>query len=342
MRRPTSVRIRGIYTTALTALLLEHGYTIVDPSPAIQARFGLQLCDTLADVFIRDRRNRQGVIIGGESECTSALVQELQRALPHALFSLRPDDSLGSQERGDLGVNPGGAPWVRYHAEFSATVKAQLDHLRSRIVPTIPGHHALKVVDADAVDAAEQTLAADPDQRTALVQHLQEALVFRHFQPGMDLPVYHIKAGHPRIILWGQIERVQASTLMLGRRFQGGGMYDGLRLSKAAGDWGTLELTAGAWVTVRRYFRQDGSPVGELYNIGTPVECYPDHLRYVDLELDVVRLPDGTSRLEDVDVLVDKLARGLLPPALGQEAICRATDLLQQLTAMTARERWQP
>jgi predicted RNA-binding protein associated with RNAse of E/G family len=69
--------------------------------------------------------------------------------------------------------------------------------------------------------------------------------------------------------------------------------------------------------------------VGELYNIGTPVEFFPDHLRYVDLELDVVRLPDGTSRLEDEGVLVDKLARGLLPPALGQAAMRVAVGLLQ-------------
>jgi predicted RNA-binding protein associated with RNAse of E/G family len=80
---------------------------------------------------------------------------------------------------------------------------------------------------------------------------------------------------------------------------------------------------------VRRYFRREGTLVGELYNIGTPVEFFPDHLRYVDLELDVVRLPDGTSRLEDEGVLEDKLARGLLPPALGQAAMRIAVGLLQ-------------
>lgn len=125
-------------------------------------------------------------------------------------------------------------------------------------------------------------------------------------------------------------------TLELVRRFRSGGTYDGLRLPKVEGDWGTLLLSEGAWVTVRRYFRRDGTLVGELYNIGTPVEFYPDHLRYVDLELDVVRLPDGTGRLEDTGVLVDKLARRRLPPALGQEAIRIAVELLQQFAATTA------
>jgi hypothetical protein len=82
-------------------------------------------------------------------------------------------------------------------------------------------------------------------------------------------------------------------------------------------------------VTVCQYFRRKGTLVGELYNIGTPVEFFPDHLRYVDLELDVVHLPDGTSRLEDEGMLEDKLARSLLPPALGQEARRVAVGLLQ-------------
>jgi hypothetical protein len=41
MHHRASVRLRGIYTTALTALLLEQGYTIVDASAAIQKRFGI-------------------------------------------------------------------------------------------------------------------------------------------------------------------------------------------------------------------------------------------------------------------------------------------------------------
>ena len=46
----------------------------------------------------------------------------------------------------------------------------------------------------------------------------------------------------------------------------------------------------------------------------------------------MVRLPDGTSRLEDEGVLEDKLARGLLPLALGQEARRIAVGLLQGFT----------
>jgi len=34
-------KVRGIYTTALTKLLLENGFEIVQPSQAIKSRFGI-------------------------------------------------------------------------------------------------------------------------------------------------------------------------------------------------------------------------------------------------------------------------------------------------------------
>jgi hypothetical protein len=53
MRPPASVRVRGIYATVLTALLLEHGFAIVEPSPATQARFGIRLLETDAAASVK-------------------------------------------------------------------------------------------------------------------------------------------------------------------------------------------------------------------------------------------------------------------------------------------------
>jgi hypothetical protein len=323
--------------------LLEHGFTIVDASPAIQERFGLPRRDAPEDVRLFDRWDRQGISVEGGQERATEVVRELQNALPHALFSPSTSDAQCPQDREGPRLAPRRALWVRYVAEFPATVKDQLDRLRSRIVPTIPGHHALKIVDPVAVDIAEATLAADASQEAALGQRLREELVYRHFQPGMDVLVRHIKAGQSPIELWGQLQQWQAGALLLVRHFHGGGTYDGLGLPKEEGDWGTLLIREGAWVTVRRYFRQEGALVGELYNIGTPAEFYPDHLRYVDLELDVVRLPDGSSRLEDEGVLADRLARGLLPLALCQEAFRIGVGLLHQFaTAADTQDRPKP
>jgi hypothetical protein len=66
MAHQARVRVRGIYTTALTALLLQQGSMIVDASSAIQTRFGLPQREAPEDVNICDRQNRQGVVIEGE------------------------------------------------------------------------------------------------------------------------------------------------------------------------------------------------------------------------------------------------------------------------------------
>ena len=61
------VRIRGIYTTALTARWLEKGYRILDPSPAIADRFPADFSDGPADVAVRSSSDEVGICLEGPS-----------------------------------------------------------------------------------------------------------------------------------------------------------------------------------------------------------------------------------------------------------------------------------
>lgn len=54
-------RVRGIYSTALTKLLLDHEFTIVQPSTTVRERFGLEELDESPDLDVYDRLDRQGV-----------------------------------------------------------------------------------------------------------------------------------------------------------------------------------------------------------------------------------------------------------------------------------------
>ena len=102
-----TVKIRGIYTTALTRLLLDHGYAIAQPSSQIQERFRLserdmdtsmgtsmdtsigtsmgmvgmdedrdrgRNGDIIEDILIRDREDHQGVRISGSTEYVVGLI----------------------------------------------------------------------------------------------------------------------------------------------------------------------------------------------------------------------------------------------------------------------------
>ena len=59
----TRLKIRGIYTTALTKFLLDSGYEIADPSAEIQGRFGLRQTRGLPKILIQDREDLQGIHI---------------------------------------------------------------------------------------------------------------------------------------------------------------------------------------------------------------------------------------------------------------------------------------
>jgi len=74
----TRVRIRGIYSTALTKLLLDQGFDIVQPSVAIKERFKLKKFDEPPDLDVYDRPDRQGVHALGKDEALNAFVSTLK------------------------------------------------------------------------------------------------------------------------------------------------------------------------------------------------------------------------------------------------------------------------
>jgi len=64
-------KVRGIYTTALTKLLLDNGFEIVQPSLTIKRRFGLVDNSAAPDVKIKDRYDLQGTRVLGASEAVN-------------------------------------------------------------------------------------------------------------------------------------------------------------------------------------------------------------------------------------------------------------------------------
>ena len=66
-----NVRIRGIYTTALTRLFREAGHTVVDASPPIRRRFDGEFPNAPPDVVVRTTEDRQGVGLDGSSDAVT-------------------------------------------------------------------------------------------------------------------------------------------------------------------------------------------------------------------------------------------------------------------------------
>ncbi|ACJ16898.1 RNA-binding protein FAU-1 [Thermococcus onnurineus NA1] len=219
-----------------------------------------------------------------------------------------------------------------YEVEFGGGAKKKLDEIRNKVVPTVEGHHQLKAYDPElsfAVEIAEGILAKVPGQRGKVRQGFWEALISnRGPKKGWLFSLEHYKPDGQRIKIGpGEIVEVSMNPLKvtIKRHLKPGKFYDGLDIPIEFGDYVITEIEAGKWWFVHRYYDRDGNLKGEYYNINTPVEIYPDRARYVDLEVDIVKWPDGKKEIIDKDKLTEHYEEGIITEKL-YKAVLRITQ----------------
>jgi probable ribonuclease FAU-1 len=308
-----SLRIRGIYATALSALLTQHGLKVVEASPVIAERLGLPQ-DGWPSVRLRDRPDQQGVRLEGTRVEAGQVARALAGLLP---------DAVPRELRG--------APAV-WEVEFPGGSKRALDEARAAVWPTIPGHHQLKIIAQGAVDQAEEALAAGRGEPEALAAKLRAEFVERALRRGAEIAIEHVKPDGRELRLRGRVARLDGCSLLVARQFRGGGSYDSLDVPKLNGDHGEVDFLAGSWVCTRRYLRASGALIGSLYNIQTPTELYPRGVRYFDLEVDVAVWPDGRAAVVDLPELAEAVHHGYISEPLAQ----RAREIAESVRATAA------
>ncbi|AMQ18434.1 DUF402 domain-containing protein [Thermococcus peptonophilus] len=219
-----------------------------------------------------------------------------------------------------------------YEVEFGGGAKRKLDEIRNKVVPTVEGHHQLKAKDPElgfAVEIAEGILSKVPGQRVKVNQGFWEALVENKGpKKGWLFTLEHVKPDGQRIRIGpGEVLEVSHNPLRvtIKRHLKPGKFYDGLELPIEFGDYAITELEAGKWWFVHRYYDKNGNLKGEYYNINTPVEIYPDGARYVDLEVDIVKWPDGKKEIIDQEELKEHYEEGIISEKL-YRAVLRITQ----------------
>jgi Ribonuclease G/E len=446
------VRLRGIYSTALTQLLHRWGFSIVQSSPKIRERFQFDSALEPFDLELRDRPDLQGIVAAGPPDAVEKMTALFQKALPdvtthrlrlplHAIYWGLVQSAQRSGYQIDLGCDLGFLPhsqvtrplrvgeailvqvgevapagkhvilttelslpgqravlssqgsirvsreiepesererllrfgrrylpsgwgliWrtgayrcaesvlndevqqllslaecLQDHPEegipgrlltFEATTlfefpggtKSRLDELRGEVVPTQPGHHKYK---------ASGLLQAGDREASHLPTHLvtdelcADECTVAFPTAGKTLLIEHVKPDGETIILGrGRVEASHAKTktIRLRREIQGLGVYDGLRVTKAVGDYALAEFSEGRWEYQTVYYSSDGHAKGVYANVNTPIEIYPDRVRYIDLEIDVTRAPDGRVCIIDQAKLEAAVTAGYLSHALAERA----------------------
>jgi hypothetical protein len=81
----TRAKVRGIYSTALTKLLLDNGFEMVQPSLTIKKRFGLPENSAPSDLKIEDRYDLQGIRVLGTSDGVDKFQSALHSTLDDVL-----------------------------------------------------------------------------------------------------------------------------------------------------------------------------------------------------------------------------------------------------------------
>jgi len=317
--------VRGMFSTALTFLLSQNNFTIVRPSSTTSIRFNLPPRYEAIGVTITDREDRQGIYLAGEADQADSVVQLLRNVLPDVIVRDMTFDLSNLHDRGRIQVYPGQAA---YDLEFPCGSKVTLDSFRSKVSPTVDGHHQLKSVASDRVEEAESLLADSPNSRPEISRHLREDLVYRQCQLGRTVQIEHVKPmGELVNLAEGKILGFANSTLVMKRVFSAGRfLYDGLGVYKEEGDYAITEAQEGTWVLRHKYYSDDGRLKGELHNVNTPIELYPGRIRYVDLEVDVVRLAERNPRIIDLDRLDDAVEKGYVSESLAAKALAIAKE----------------
>lgn len=202
---------------------------------------------------------------------------------------------------------------------FGRESRVALDEARRAVETTMPGHHRIK--------AATRAASAAVDFAEAVCDPAGEfpfGAVSRQFGPvsGDRLSIGHGKPDG-RLLTLGTGDVTEwdpEGKITLERRMRGGGSYDALGVPKEDGDVAVTKFREGRWWYPTTYRDSEGSAKGTYVNICTPVELFPDCARYVDLYVDVIRLPDGTVETVDEDELEDAVADGLVSEELSEKA----------------------
>ncbi|WP_136716685.1 DUF402 domain-containing protein [Halorientalis salina] len=207
---------------------------------------------------------------------------------------------------------------------FGRESRFELDEKRSETVSTMPGHHRIKAGDdraSAAVDFAEALCGGAAGDGDA---DFPFGVVTRQFGPrdGDSVEIGHGKPDGRYISLGrGEVAEFDSGgTLTLRRELTPGGTLDALGVDIEAGDVAVTKFKEGRWWYATVYRDADNERKGTYVNVCTPVEVFPDTVRYVDLHVDVVKHGDGAVERVDDAELDAAVAAGSVSEDLAEKA----------------------
>ncbi|WP_135820474.1 DUF402 domain-containing protein [Halostella litorea] len=215
------------------------------------------------------------------------------------------------------------APYATRWVWFGRECRFELDAARRAVETTMPGHHRTKAAHraaSSAVDFVESVV----DAAALADREFPFGAVAEQYGPGEgdDLAIVHGKPdGRCYTLGEGEVTDFDPDgKLTVRRTIRGSGTYDALGTERERGDAAITKITEGRWWYPTVYRGEDGERKGTYVNVCTPVEVFPDGIRYVDLHVDVIKRPDGEVSVVDEDELAAAVEAGHVSEALAEKA----------------------
>lgn len=217
--------------------------------------------------------------------------------------------------------------------EFPFTSKRKLDEFRSSVTYTLDGHHFYKSCGgriAATLEMAEKLIenGNNPlDVRGLFLKQISSEFP----EEGKSIDIMHVKLiGKTLNLGRAAIESLDEDHIVYSRVMRTSGFYDGLGVIKEAGDKAVSEVIFGEWYIVTKYFSKNGALKGTYININTPIEIYPNAIRYVDLEVDICIPPNGCVKILDMEKLESAFIKGLISRKLFEKVKEKVKEILEK------------
>jgi len=206
-----------------------------------------------------------------------------------------------------------GTPIV--NIEFPANDRLEFDKMRREIeqLYTIKNHHYYKICGyefGEVVRFAENVVLKEKTLNNMIEKELKD--YFTKYYPKIN---GYVRINHAKVD--GRVFHLTPGTLTeykpeenymkIHRKIIGSKKryYDGLNLMKEEGDYAENSFRFGEWYMLTEYFSAKGEKKGDYWNVSTPIEYFPHpaQIYYLDLEIDLVNLPNGEIVVLDEDKL---------------------------------------
>ena len=232
--------------------------------------------------------------------------------------------------------------------EFPLEVKDALDKTRAKIKPTLTRHHFYKSAGyASLVDMAEMIIEDRPEERSYVTSKLEK--VISKDLPRIDdsINIEHVKLDGRNIVLArGRVVEINSKGFVIRRQFRHTNRklklnqdpHENVDVVGSEGDYAMTQVVPGALTLVTNYYSRDGFLKGAYVNINTGVEVYPSNgnspgrIRYVDLEIDVVKAPiNDNPRIIDQHLLKRAVQRGFITEDMAEQSRSKAQAICDEL-----------